>query len=251
MKSLPKGIKAPSTERILDIGCGDNCLDIATHLVDLYPDSDQERDGPLELPSDKEFKQGSIEKIPYPDKFFGYAHSAHILEHSPYPDQAIAELERVASAGYIETPAAGVEQGSHFHSGKGGWDFHKHFVWNFPDRKKIYIREKTPTSMKSICPCSYGRRFRTVLECREVHEFYGELPYSCVMTLHPWHGTINYQIMNETENGLDDPHWGCTCLSSAFYHHCQVYLKSLRHLRRRFKFKRNFRKVYQLLSNPI
>ena len=46
MKKLALKIKIPKkTGRILDVGSGNNCLDIATHIVDLMPENDAERGG--------------------------------------------------------------------------------------------------------------------------------------------------------------------------------------------------------------
>jgi hypothetical protein len=39
---------------------------------------------------------GSVEAIPFPDKYFGVAFCSHVLEHVCQPEQAMAELERVA-----------------------------------------------------------------------------------------------------------------------------------------------------------
>lgn len=50
------------------------------------------------------------ENLPFKDKSFDYVISAHVLEHSPYPENFLAELQRVSRAGYIETPDAFMER---------------------------------------------------------------------------------------------------------------------------------------------
>ena len=44
--------------------------------------------------------------MPFADKVFDYAICSHVLEHVERPDRVIAELTRVAKAGYIEVPEA-------------------------------------------------------------------------------------------------------------------------------------------------
>jgi SAM-dependent methyltransferase len=44
--------------------------------------------------------------MPFADKVFDYAICSHVLEHVEHPDAVIAELARVAKAGYIEVPEA-------------------------------------------------------------------------------------------------------------------------------------------------
>jgi hypothetical protein len=54
---------------------------------------------------DRPLVLGQVEKLPFRDKSFGYAIAFHVLEHSQDPNQFLSELQRVASAGYIETPS--------------------------------------------------------------------------------------------------------------------------------------------------
>jgi SAM-dependent methyltransferase len=44
--------------------------------------------------------------MPFADKVFDYAICSHMLEHVEHPDAVVAELSRVAKAGYIEVPEA-------------------------------------------------------------------------------------------------------------------------------------------------
>jgi ubiquinone/menaquinone biosynthesis C-methylase UbiE len=47
---------------------------------------------------------GSIYNLDFPDKHFGVALAAHVLEHLERPDDALRELERVADQVVIVTP---------------------------------------------------------------------------------------------------------------------------------------------------
>lgn len=46
------------------------------------------------------------EALPFPDGTFEYAVCSHLIEHVNHPDRVLAELSRVAAAGYIECPNA-------------------------------------------------------------------------------------------------------------------------------------------------
>jgi SAM-dependent methyltransferase len=50
------------------------------------------------------------EKLPFKDKAFDFVIASHVLEHTASPEKFLAELERVARAGYIETPDAYMER---------------------------------------------------------------------------------------------------------------------------------------------
>lgn len=47
---------------------------------------------------------GSVEAIPYADKYFGAAICSHVLEHTCLPDKGLAELYRVADEVFIASP---------------------------------------------------------------------------------------------------------------------------------------------------
>jgi len=48
--------------------------------------------------------------LPFKDKAFDFVIASHVLEHTPDPEKFLTELQRVAHAGYIETPDAFMER---------------------------------------------------------------------------------------------------------------------------------------------
>jgi SAM-dependent methyltransferase len=50
------------------------------------------------------------EALPFRDKCFDFVIASHVLEHSANPEIFLRELQRVAKAGYIETPDAFMER---------------------------------------------------------------------------------------------------------------------------------------------
>lgn len=53
---------------------------------------------------------GDAQRMPFKDKSFDFVVASHILEHIADPEKFIKELQRVAKAGYIETPNAVFER---------------------------------------------------------------------------------------------------------------------------------------------
>jgi len=94
--------------RVLDIGSGDGPSPAADVLCDRFIGDDTERTAPLRL--DRPFVLGDVQCLPFVDKAFDFVYCSHLLEHTFHPEKAIAELERVASAGYIEVPSEYLEK---------------------------------------------------------------------------------------------------------------------------------------------
>lgn len=88
-------------------GCGDVCLDIHAEACTGCP---------LTI-------VGDIRSIPYPDKYFGAAFAAHVVEHMPTVQegaQAINEMARVADRIWIVVPGKLQFQGV-FHADHHIW----------------------------------------------------------------------------------------------------------------------------------
>lgn len=258
MKSLAVPLPAPLRKklaqpgsRVLDVGCGNSALDIATHLVDAMPDSNAERGGDLEIPEGKVFREGRIEEIPFPDASFDFVHTSHILEHVESPAAAIEEIERVAFAGYVETPAAVVEQCSNFAAGRGGWDFHRWYVWAFPEQDRLYFRPKTAAAAAVFCDCRFGRATQEMLVFKEFQDIYAHFPYFCVMTQLVWQERVPFAVWAETQQGRGHGLHGCDCAYAAFFAHVRRYFRSLPLLLRRRRLKRAAPEVYAILRREL
>jgi SAM-dependent methyltransferase len=251
MKKLALKVKIPrKTGRILDVGSGNNCLDIATHIVDMIPEDNRERGGDLELGPGKEFKEGSLEAIPFPDKYFDFAHAAHVLEHVEDPHAAVRELTRVASRGYIETPAAVLEQGTILQEGaEPGWDFHRWMVWCFPGGKVLHMKPKTARSMADVCPCFWGEAYRS-LSAHNLLHLDPHIPYYCKMTQFAWEGSIELSVWQEDQLGRPEGD-RCSCQYSAFFAWGEKYFGSLLKLQKRLKFRRRAPEMFRLYQQAV
>ena len=98
---------APSA-LVLEVGAGGNPYPRANVLLDAY-EATRERHW-VPLTSDRPTVLGFVENLPFKDHAFDFVIAAHVLEHSADPVRFIAELQRVAKAGYIEVPDAFMER---------------------------------------------------------------------------------------------------------------------------------------------
>ena len=93
----------PREDLVLEVGSGGNPCPRSDVLVDY---SLAEHEGSRELVADRPTFLCAVESLPFKDKQFDFVISFHSLEHSKNPEAYLNELERVAKAGYIETPSS-------------------------------------------------------------------------------------------------------------------------------------------------
>lgn len=98
----------PPHALVLEVGSGGNPYARANVLLDAYPDTRERHWVPLTV--DRPFVFGFLERLPFKDKCFDFVIASHVLEHSAAPERALAEMQRVAHAGYIEVPDAFMER---------------------------------------------------------------------------------------------------------------------------------------------
>lgn len=136
---------------ILDIGSGDHPRLNATHLCDLYANSNAERSGPLRTDG-KPFVRCTVEFLPFRDNSFIFDYACHVLEHTNSPTTALSEISRVAQRGYIETPTRLAER-------VYGWGFHKWVVY-FKQGQLFFTRRKNVQNKNKInIHALYARNF--------------------------------------------------------------------------------------------
>jgi len=93
---------------VLDVGSGDKPHWRADVLVDRFPDAQfaSQRSGRHAARVDRPLFDVDAGELPFVDGAFDYAICSHMLEHVLDPAAVVAELTRVARAGYIEVPEA-------------------------------------------------------------------------------------------------------------------------------------------------
>lgn len=93
---------------VLEVGSGGNPYPRANVLLDAYETTRERHWAPLA--TDRPTVLGFVENLPFKDHAFDFVIAAHVLEHSADPARFLAELQRVAKAGYIEVPDAFMER---------------------------------------------------------------------------------------------------------------------------------------------
>lgn len=93
---------------VLEVGSGGNPYARSNVLLDAYEVTRQRHWAPLKV--DRPLVLGFVENLPFRDGAFDFVIASHVLEHSSHPERFLAELQRVARAGYIEVPDAFMER---------------------------------------------------------------------------------------------------------------------------------------------
>lgn len=103
----------PKDALVLEVGSGGSPYARANVLLDAYEATRERHWEPLV--ADRPTVLGFVENLPFRDGAFDFVIASHVLEHSSDPERFIAELQRVARAGYIETPDAFMERVNPYH----------------------------------------------------------------------------------------------------------------------------------------
>ena len=103
---------ARAAPRVLDVGGWYQPFNLATHVIDLAPYETRRRHEALDPADAERFSAetwivGDVccEPWPFPDKSFDFVLCSNLLEDVRDPLAVCRELNRVARAGYVETPS--------------------------------------------------------------------------------------------------------------------------------------------------
>ncbi len=139
---LPRKLRIPRGARVLEVGSGSRPHPRASILVDRYLD-DGEREGRKLVRDARPLVLADGAALPFRAGAFDYCVCAHVLEHVEDPGRFLSEIQRVARAGYIETP-------SELHDWMFGvapyTEIHRWFV-NLVDGRLVLTR-KTPENSR-------------------------------------------------------------------------------------------------------
>ena len=123
---------------VLEVGSGASPYFRANVLCDAYEETQERFFTPLV--HDRPTVLAFVERLPFKDDAFDFVIASHVLEHSAEPEKFLAEIQRVAKAGYIEVPDAFMERLTHY-------GFHRLEITDDVDgliirKKKGYIQDE-------------------------------------------------------------------------------------------------------------
>lgn len=177
---------------MIDVGSGDKPHWRADVLVDRFPEADQahQRSGGARARVDRVFFDADAARLPFADGVFDYAICSHVLEHAPDPAAVIAELTRVARAGYVEVPEA---------SSAKIVDFPSHLWWCRLVEGTLEFEAKTTPWFDAEIHDYLGR---SGLRNRLARLLDADLDHR-VISLH-WEGTLPHRVLGRPPEQLLD-----------------------------------------------
>lgn len=170
----------PKDALVLEVGSGGNPYARANVLLDAY-EATRERHW-VPLVADRPTVLGFVENLPFRDGAFDFVIASHVLEHSPDPVRFISELQRVARAGYIETPDAFMERVN---------PYHDHRLEVTVRKNRLLIRKKPDWCVDQELVELYEQRAKPWVACEAIpnHPFDFHVRYY-------WSDRIDHDVMN-------------------------------------------------------
>jgi len=173
----------PKKFLVLEVGSGGNPCPRSDILVDYSTGEHEKSRG---LVSDRPVFLCAGEELPFTDKQFDFVISFHNLEHSKNPRKFLNEMQRVAKAGYIETPSSA-------HEVLFPYKFHSSLIWK--DNDKLHIKMKS--HWDDPLRVDLSKSLMTNLTAtKEFIGFYRNNP-RVFNTSFYWNDNINFEIHNE------------------------------------------------------
>ena len=170
---------------VLEIGSGHNPKARSDVLCDKFIADDEQRGGTIV--ADRPIVEADGQFLPFADRAFDYVICSHVLEHVEDPAQLIAELERVARRGYIETPS---EIGERIY----GWQYHN-WVVNLVDGCLMLRRNERNSQ--------FGQLFHRMAATDKHWKRFHLTHHNLFLVQYEWENEINYEILPDQESALD------------------------------------------------
>jgi hypothetical protein len=168
-------ISIKNSDRVLEVGGGNNPHPRSNVVVDKYVDDNTHRADNLKVLKTQQFIQADGESLPFKDREFDYVICCHVLEHVPHPDLFIKEQTRVAPRGYLETPSLLGEYLAPKES-------HRWLIMDIDDKIILYEKERLGFKVSN----DFGQLFLKYLPSNS-------LGFKLLLRTHPQIMTMNYQ----------------------------------------------------------
>ncbi len=165
---------------VLEVGSGGNPYPRANVLLDAYEERRERHWAPLVV--NRPFVFGHVESLPFRTGAFDFLIASHVLEHCRDPKRTLAEFERVARAGYIETPDAFMERLN---------PYHDHRLEVTVRDGELLMRKKATWVLDVELVELYENSAKTVV----TKELIPRRPFG-FMSRYYWEGRIRYRVVN-------------------------------------------------------
>ena len=170
---------------VLEIGSGHNPNVRSDVLCDKFIDDDEQRGGMIV--TDRPMVEADGQFLPFVDGAFDYVICLHVLEHVEDPDRLLAEMMRVSSRGYIETPS---EIGERIY----GWHYHNWVVNRINGRLVLYKNPKR---------AEFGQLFHTLAAQDKYWRKFHIMHHDLFLVQYEWDARIEYEILRVPESPLN------------------------------------------------
>ncbi len=174
---------------MLEIGSGSRPHPRTTVLTDLLSTDSSQREGRALVLDGRPFVIADGEALPFCTGAFDYCICSHVLEHADDAARMIAEMQRVARAGYIETPT---ELRDWLCSVPPYTEIHKWFVNRVGD--ELILTRKTPANSHH----RFGAMLNFLRHDDPWFERWIEKSPHLFVVQHEWQGSIRYRIEEES-----------------------------------------------------
>ena len=210
---LAKLNKLNEGSTILDIGGWFDPLNLATHVVDLFPY--ETRRCKLSLSKEEEevfsrdtwFQKNFLSpdlKLPFSDNFFDFVVCCHTLEDLENPLYLLSEIERIGKAGYIEVPSRLDEQTMGIRDRISDESGHPHHHWiidNKSNTLEFYNKRASLAKDGWQIPLTYSEDLYRVNPRLPVLEFYFEGSFN--FRIIPQGDKVNEIVATKFRNNLN------------------------------------------------
>ena len=169
---------------VLEVGSGGNPFPRSNVLLDAY-EATRERHW-VPLIADRPMVLGFVENLPCKDKAFDFVIASHVLEHSADPEKFLNELQRVASAGYIEVPDAFFERINPYRD-------HRLEISSMNNR--LIILKKKNWVVDEYLRDLYEKRVKKIMTSTVMRKY----PYDFHVRFY-WENDIEYTVVNPEVN---------------------------------------------------
>jgi SAM-dependent methyltransferase/uncharacterized protein YbaR (Trm112 family) len=176
---------------VLDVGAGASPNLRSNVLCEKFVSDSLERGG-QPVRHDRPLVVGDAQRLPFKDKAFDFVICSHLLEHVDDPTAAIAELQRVASRGYIETPAANWEKVS-------GFPFHR---WTVALDEGVLVFRRKPAPLWDTSLQKWFTNFTRSLNVDD-KAWFARRRLGLTISL-MWEGAISFRVEGRSDDQWSD-----------------------------------------------